>query len=88
MWAQTFENIYDLVKPFPDEPEVDYSAILRDKGYTPEAMFGMAEEFFTSLGLPPMTEAFKKNSMITRPSGRDVVCHASASDFYNDGDFR
>jgi peptidyl-dipeptidase A len=35
-----------------------------------------------------MTPQFWKNSMLTKPADRDVVCHASAWDFQNDFDFR
>jgi peptidyl-dipeptidase A len=51
-------------------------------------MFRVAEEFFKSLGLTPMPEAFWEKSMIVKPDGREVVCHASAWDFYNQKDFR
>lgn len=51
-------------------------------------MFRTAEEFFKSLGLLPMPETFWNKSMIVKPEGRDVVCHASAWDFYNQKDFR
>lgn len=52
-------------------------------------MFRVAEEFFTSLGLLPMPPEFWAESMLEKPSdGRQVVCHASAWDFYNGKDFR
>lgn len=52
-------------------------------------MFRVAEEFFTSLGLSPMPAEFWAESMLEKPSdGREVVCHASAWDFYNRKDFR
>lgn len=52
-------------------------------------MFRVAEEFFTSLGLLPMPPEFWAESMLEKPSdGREVVCHASAWDFYNRKDFR
>ena len=40
------------------------------------------------MGLYPRTPAFWKNSMIERPKNREVICHASAFDFYNGFDFR
>ena len=59
------------------------------QGYTAERLFQISDEFFTSLGLIPMPEEFWEHSMITRPTdGREVVCHASAWDFYNQRDFR
>lgn len=48
-----------------------------------------ADEFFRSLGLIPMNDAFWKNSYFSKPTdGRTFVCHASAWDFYNAEDFR
>ncbi|XP_052805933.1 angiotensin-converting enzyme-like [Mya arenaria] len=92
MWAQEWINIYDLVKPFSDEPEVDYSTVMQNRNMSADQMFHMAEEFYTSLGLPAMTPNFNANSMKIRPEGREVVCHASAFDFYttnpSNNDFR
>ena len=51
-------------------------------------MFETAEEFFTSLGLIEMPPEFWNNSIIEKPEDRDIVCHASAWDFYNTNDFR
>lgn len=51
-------------------------------------MFQTADEFFTSLGLIPMPAEFWEHSMIEKPLDREVVCHASAWDFYNGKDFR
>ena len=52
-------------------------------------LFKYAEEFFLSLGLKEMPQTFWNNSMIAKPTdGREVVCHASAWDFYNQKDFR
>ena len=51
-------------------------------------MFRVAEEFFTSLGLIEMPDKFWEKSMLEKPEGREVVCHASAWDFYNRKDFR
>ena len=52
-------------------------------------MFRLSEEFFVSLGLEPMPDVFWEMSMLEKPKdGRDVVCHASAWDFYDANDFR
>ena len=55
---------------------------------TATEMFRIAEEFFTSLGLKPMPETFWRQSVIEKPTDRDIVCHASAWDFCNGRDFR
>lgn len=91
MWAQNWENIFDLVKPYPEVEEPDYSKELVAQGYTVESIFQMAEEFYKSIGLFPMSDEFKESSMKVRPEGKEVVCHASAHDFYSkkpDKDFR
>lgn len=52
-------------------------------------MFEEADNFFTSLGLLPVPPEFWNKSMLEKPTdGREVVCHASAWDFYNGKDFR
>ncbi|KAG8242567.1 hypothetical protein J6590_062465 [Homalodisca vitripennis] len=51
-------------------------------------MFKLSEEFYTSLNLSAMTDIFWEKSIIEKPKDRDIVCHASAWDFYSDDDFR
>lgn len=59
------------------------------QGWTPRRMFEEADNFFTSLGLLPVPPEFWNKSMLEKPTdGREVVCHASAWDFYNGKDFR
>ncbi|XP_037347809.1 angiotensin-converting enzyme isoform X1 [Talpa occidentalis] len=89
MWAQSWENIYDMVVPFPDKPNLDVTSTMVQKGWNATTMFLVAEQFFTSLGLEPMPPEFWAESMLEKPKdGREVVCHASAWDFYNRKDFR
>ena len=47
-----------------------------------------AEDFYTSVGMPKLPDSFWKNSMLTRPRDREVVCHASAWDMNMQGDVR
>jgi len=59
------------------------------QGYNVTAMFRLADEFFTSIGLDPVPATFWRKSMLEKPDdGREVVCHASAWDFYDGKDFR
>ncbi|KAM6163158.1 angiotensin-converting enzyme-like isoform 2-T2 [Rhynchocyon petersi] len=89
MWAQTWSNIYDLVVPFPSAPTLDATEAMIKQGWTPRKMFVEADNFFTSLGLLPVPPEFWNKSMLEKPTdGREVVCHASAWDFYNSKDFR
>ncbi|KAM4622364.1 angiotensin-converting enzyme [Discoglossus pictus] len=89
MWAQQWNNIYDMMIPFPDKTNVDVTNAMRQQGWNATHMFRVSEEFFTSLGLLEMPPLFWEKSMLEKPAdGRDVVCHASAWDFYNREDFR
>ncbi|EGV96772.1 Angiotensin-converting enzyme [Cricetulus griseus] len=89
MWAQTWSNIYDLVAPFPSAPNLDATEAMVKQGWTPRRIFKEADDFFTSLGLLPVPAEFWNKSMLEKPTdGREVVCHASAWDFYNGKDFR
>lgn len=88
MWAQEWMDISDIVVPFPEVDSDDVTSAMIEQGYTPLRMFQLAEKFFTSLGLEPMTAKFWNLSMIVRPDDRSVVCHGSAEDFMTEDDFR
>ena len=111
MWAQQWDNIEPIVKPFDDTPVLDVTEAMQKqvctiliyvvyyvfakliwifptKNYTVEKMFRLAEEFFVNLGFEKMTETFWKESMLSKPEGKDVVCHSSAEEFYKMEDFR
>ena len=89
MWAQEWGNIYDVVAPAgAGNIGYDVTELLPAKKYTPEQMVRTGERFYTSLGLAPLPESFWTRSQITRPQGREVVCHASAWDLDNKDDLR
>ena len=58
------------------------------QGYTAQTMFEKSDEFFTSLGLIPMSRPFWEKSVIEKPEDKEMVCHASAWDFCNGIDYR
>lgn len=58
------------------------------QGWDALRMFQESDSFFTSVGLEAMPWEFWNKSMLTKPADREVVCHASAWDFYNRKDFR
>lgn len=86
MWAQNWRNIIDIIKPYSETPDITGEMI--KQGYTPTKIFQVAEEFFTSLGLPPMSPEFWRNSIIQKPNDVYTQCAASAWDFCNLIDFR
>jgi peptidyl-dipeptidase A len=88
MWAQEWSNLYDLLEPFPKEPDLDLTAGLKRKRYDEMKMVKSAEGFFTSLGLDPLPATFFERSMFVKPAGKEAVCHASAWDVEMNDDLR
>ncbi|XP_068631480.1 angiotensin-converting enzyme-like [Battus philenor] len=89
IWAQTWGGVEKFTRPYPNKPDVDVTAALISQNYTALKMFKKAEEFFTSLNLSGMPDLFWERSIIEKPNdGRDMVCHASAWDFFDGEDFR
>ena len=89
MWGQEWGNIYDVVAPKgAGDIGYDVTDLLVKAKYTPEKMVRTGEGFYTSLGFAPLPATFWKNSQITRPAGREVICHASAWDVNNVDDLR
>ena len=89
MWAQEWGNIYDVVAPKgAGDVGYDLTDLLVKKKIDPTEMVRIGERFYTSLGLAPLPETFWQRSQITRPQGREVVCHASAWDLDNRDDLR
>ncbi|MBX9461179.1 MAG: M2 family metallopeptidase [Brevundimonas sp.] len=89
MWSQQWGNIYDVVAPTTGgESSYDLTQLLVSKGFDAEKMVRTGENFYVSMGLDPLPQTFWERSMITRPEGREVVCHASAWDLDNEEDIR
>lgn len=77
----------DIIKPGATETPNISGEMLR-LGFTPLKIFQAAEEFFTSMGLPPMSPEFWRNSMLQKSTDTYTKCTASAWDFCNNIDFR
>jgi peptidyl-dipeptidase A len=88
MWAQSWENIYDLVAPENADPGYDVTKQLAENNYDEIKMVKGAENFFTSLGFEALPKTFWQRSLFTKPEDRDVVCHASAWDLDAKDDIR
>lgn len=87
MWGQNWRGIFDIIyKEELETPDVTREMI--KQGYTTQRIFQAAEEFFTSLGLLPMTPEFWRNSMLQKPNDIHTQCTPSAWDFCNNIDFR
>ncbi len=89
MIGQDWDLISDLIVPYPDKPILDVSEEMKAQKYTAQKMFEMGDEFFQSLNMTKLTPTFWKESIIEKPTdGRDLVCHASAWDFFKKDDVR
>ncbi|KAJ7319587.1 hypothetical protein JRQ81_019098 [Phrynocephalus forsythii] len=81
MWGRFWTNLYPLMIPYPDKPNIDVSSAMEEQNWNVTAIFKAAEEFFVSVGLYKMTDGFWNNSMLVEPNdGRKVVCHPTAWD--------
>jgi peptidyl-dipeptidase A len=89
MWAQQWGTIMDLLLPYPNAASVNVTDALLKANFTVVSMFQTSEEFYTSIGLEPMTNDFWTKSVIVRPTDNtEMTCHGSAEDFSTQTDFR
>ncbi len=88
MWAQTWDNVYELVKPENREQSYELTQLIVESGMSEVEMVKTGEAFFSSLGFEPLPETFWQRSQFLRPRDRDVVCHASAWNIDNIDDLR
>ncbi|MFT7590030.1 MAG: peptidyl-dipeptidase A [Limisphaerales bacterium] len=80
MWSQSWGNVYSLTKPVGADPGFDLTEIINTRGMSEIDMVKSAEGFFSSLGFKPLPDTFWERSLFTKPTDREVVCHASAWD--------
>jgi peptidyl-dipeptidase A len=88
IWAQQWNNIYDLLEPYPGVSNLNVTSALGKQGYDARRMTESAESFYVSLGFPKLPPSFWERSMLVRPADREVVCHASAHNMDGAGDVR
>ncbi|XP_074039099.1 angiotensin-converting enzyme [Leptinotarsa decemlineata] len=88
MWGQSWSNIADFTLPYAGVEDEDLTEELVKQNYTVTKIFKTAEEFFKSINLTEMPQTFWDNSILVKPKDREIVCHASAWDFYDQKDFR
>uniref|UniRef100_A0A672T8C5 Angiotensin-converting enzyme n=1 Tax=Sinocyclocheilus grahami TaxID=75366 RepID=A0A672T8C5_SINGR len=88
MWGRFWTNLYPLMIPYPEKPDIDVSSKMVAQGWDEIRLFKEAEKFFMSVNMSAMFDNFWTNSMFIKPEGRDVVCHPTAWDMGNREDFR
>uniref|UniRef100_A0A1L8DQS2 Angiotensin-converting enzyme n=1 Tax=Nyssomyia neivai TaxID=330878 RepID=A0A1L8DQS2_9DIPT len=88
MWAQSWGNLYEDLKPFKDATLVDVTGKMLEQGYTILKMFEDSDQYYQSLGLGEHRMSYTPPSIVEKPEDRIIACHASAWDFCNGEDFR
>jgi peptidyl-dipeptidase A len=88
MWAQSWDNLYPLLKPATKDGGEDLTALLEERKTDAKAMTRYAEGFYTSLGMRALPATFWERSLLVKPRDREVVCHASAWDLDGKDDVR
>jgi peptidyl-dipeptidase A len=87
-WAQEWGNIFPLLGLPETSRGYDLTELLKAKNLDAKSMVRYGENFYKSLGFAPLPPTFWERSLFTKPSDRDVVCHASAWDIDNQDDLR
>lgn len=88
MWAQSWGNLYPMLKPDNSDSGYDLTKILQSRHTDYKQMVNYGEGFFTSLGMQKLPATFWERSLFLKPQDHDVVCHASAWDLDQDQDVR
>ena len=88
MWAQSWINIFEYVLPDKDAEAIDITKLLMENNINATYLYNMADDFFQSIGMDPMTDDFWEKSILLKPNDREMICHASAWDFFRWSDFR
>lgn len=80
LWTQEWGNIYPLVAAPAAGSGIDLTSALVAHKVDAYKMVKYGENFFVSLGFPPLPSTFWERSQFTKPRDREVICHASAWD--------
>jgi len=76
MWAQSWVNLYEKLRPFKEGSSIDISEGFKKNGYTVRKMFEDSNEFFINLGLPDNQMSYEPPSVIEKPLNKTITCHA------------
>jgi peptidyl-dipeptidase A len=88
IWAQEWNNVYDVMDSPKPVQSFDLTKILQDRKTDARGMVKYGENFFSSIGFAPLPGTFWERSLFTKPADREVVCHASAWDIDSKDDLR
>lgn len=72
MWAQSWEDLYDRIKPFKDIPDIDITSSLKSNNYNALKLFKESDRFYQSLGLASNEMSYTGESVIEKPKDRTI----------------
>lgn len=81
MWAQSWTNLYERIKPYANGSLIDITAKLKETK-TVLNMFEESDRFYRGLGLEPNDMSYNESlgAVVHKPEDRVITCHASVSD--------
>ncbi|XP_055642821.1 angiotensin-converting enzyme isoform X2 [Toxorhynchites rutilus septentrionalis] len=88
MYGQSWNNILDIVIPYPGRSFLEVTPEMLKQGYNPLVMFQIAEEFYVSMNMSALPPDFWLTSIFTQPPDRPILCQPSAWDFCTGKDYR
>ncbi|XP_068622183.1 angiotensin-converting enzyme-like [Battus philenor] len=83
LWTHNWESLSDIIVP----NSLNLDDAMRNKNWTVKHITKTAEDFYISLGLPPMTNTFWLKSVFTGDA-RKSNCHGTAADMFKKDDYR
>lgn len=88
LWSQNWEALIDLVFSNYTAVMPNLTNSMIQKNYSVIKMVKTSEDFYISLGFPPLPSNFWKNSIFKRKKDGNSICHATAVNMYKKDDFR
>lgn len=82
--GDSFEHLYQLVKPFPEVADVDYDQEIIKQNYDTEKVLKLAEDFYVSLNMSELPELFWNHSVFQKPKDGEMSCVEKAYDIEPD----
>lgn len=85
MWGQDWSPLIKLFVPFNEQLDLDGK--MKKKKWNISDMVREAEDFYVSLGFPKLTKQFWEMSIFVENENTSM-CHGTAANMFNDGDYR
>lgn len=77
MWAQSWVNLYEKIKPFEHGSNIDITDALQAQKYNALKMFKTSNDFYMGLGLANNSMSYdtSRGAIIEKPKDRVITCH-------------